>query len=172
MSGYVAGAIGGIVGGLAIAALGMAYGAASGRGLWTLPNSISGIILCPRRAEAKVFGVATLVGAALHIVLSAVFGIVIVLLAQNLTHAYLATGLVGGATLWLINYLGIGAIHLGAHQVAKLNPVPIALGLHLLFGFIASGVAVLIQRSRDPVMIARLLLKPRQVIGEFCCAER
>ena len=147
MSGYVAGAIGGIVGGLAIAALGMAYGAASGRGLWALPNSISGLILGARRADTRLFGVATLVGAALHILLSALFGIVIVLLAQDFTHAYLATGLVGGAALWLINYLGIGAIHLGARQVAKLNPVPIAIGLHLLFGLIASGVAVLIQRS-------------------------
>ena len=53
MSGYVAGVIGGIVGGLAIAALGMAYGAASGRGVWTLPNSISGIILGPRRADTS-----------------------------------------------------------------------------------------------------------------------
>lgn len=35
MSGHMAGAIGGIVGGLAIAALGKAYGAVSGRGLWT-----------------------------------------------------------------------------------------------------------------------------------------
>jgi hypothetical protein len=146
VSGYVAGVIGGIVGGLAVAALGMAYGAASGRGLWTLPNSIGGIILGPRRADARSFGVATLVGVALHIVLSAVFGIVIVLLAQDFTHAYLATGLVVGIALWLINYVGIGAIHPGAREVAKLNPVPIALGPHLLFGFITSGVAVLIQR--------------------------
>ena len=146
MNGYVAGAIGGIVGGLAIAALGMAYGAASGRGLWRLPNSIGGIILGAKRADARSFGVATLVGAALHIVLSAVFGIVIVLIAQDFTHAYLATGLVGGAALWLINYVGIGAIHPASREVAKLNPVPIALGLHLLFGLITGVVAVLIQR--------------------------
>ena len=146
MSGYVAGVIGGIVGGLAIAALGMAYGAASGRGLWTLPNRISGIILGPRGADDRLFGLATLVGVALHIVLSAAFGVVIVLLAQDFTHAYLATGLVVGAALWLINYVGIGAIHPGAREVAKLNPVPIALGLHLLFGLIAGAVAVLIQR--------------------------
>ncbi|OBF10741.1 hypothetical protein [Mycobacterium sp. 852002-10029_SCH5224772] len=145
MIGYIAGVIGGIVGGLAIAALGMAYGAASGRGLWGLPNSIGGIILGPGRANTRSFGVATLVGAALHIVLSAVFGIVIVFVAQNFTHAYLATGLVAGAALWLINYVGIGAIHPGAREVAKLNPVPIAFGLHLLFGLIASGVAFLIQ---------------------------
>jgi hypothetical protein len=146
VNGYVAGVIGGIAGGLAIAALGMAYGAASGRGLWGLPNSIGGLILGPRRADARSFGVATLVGVVLHIVLSAAFGIVIVLLAQDFTHAYLATGLVVGAGLWLINYVGVGAIHPGAREVAKLNPVPIALGLHLLFGLIAGAVAVLIQR--------------------------
>ena len=146
MSGYIAGVIGGIVGGITIAALGMAYGAASGRGLWTLPNSIGGIILGPRRADARSFGVATLVGVALHIVLSAAFGLGIVLLAQDFTHAYLATGLVVGAALWLINYVGIGAIHPRAREVAKLNPVPVALGLHLLFGFVTGGVAVLILR--------------------------
>ncbi|MCV7395042.1 hypothetical protein [Mycobacterium paraseoulense] len=144
MSGYVAGAIGGIVGGLAIAALGMAYGAVSGRGVWTLPNRISGIILGPRGAADRLFGLATLVGVALHILLSAVFGVVIVLIAQDFTHAYLASGLVVGVALWLINYVGIGAIHPGAREVAKLNPVPIALGLHLLFGLIAGTVAVLV----------------------------
>ncbi|WP_374022237.1 hypothetical protein [Mycobacterium sp. HNNTM2301] len=146
MNGYFAGAIGGIVGGLAIAALSMAYGATSGRGLWTLPNTIGGIILGPRRENARSFGVATLVGVALHIVLSAVFGVAIVLLAQNFTHAYLATGLVAGVAIWLINYVGIGAIHPASREVAKLNPVPIALGLHILFGLITSVVAVLIQQ--------------------------
>lgn len=146
MNGYFAGAIGGVIGGLAIAALGMAYGAASGRGLWTLPNSIGGIILGPRREDARSFGVATLVGVALHIFLSAVFGVVIVLLAQDFTHAYIATGLVVGVALWLINYVGIGAIHPASREVAKLNPVPIALGLHVLFGLITSVVAVLLQR--------------------------
>jgi hypothetical protein len=146
VNGYFAGAIGGVVGGLAMAALGMAYGAASGRGLWTLPNSIGGIILGPRREGAKSFGVATLLGVALHIVLSAVFGIVIVLLAQDFTHAYVTTGLVVGAALWLINYVGIAAIHPGSREVTKVNPIPIAFGLHLLFGLITSVVAVLIQR--------------------------
>ena len=146
MNGYVAGAIGGVVGGLAIAALGMAYGVASGRGLWTLPNSIGGIILGPRREDAKSFGVATLLGVALHVVLSSVFGIVIVLLAQDFTHAYVITGLVGGAALWFINYVGIAAIHSGSREVSKVNPVPVALGLHLLFGFTTSVVAVVIQR--------------------------
>ncbi|WP_156673036.1 hypothetical protein [Mycobacterium sp. E3251] len=89
---------------------------------------------------------ATLVGVALHILLSAVFGIAIVLLAQDLTHAYLATGLAAGVALWLINYVGIGTIHLGARGVAMVNPVPVGLGLHLLFGFITGVVAVLILR--------------------------
>lgn len=146
MSGYFAGVIGGIVGGLTIAALGMAYGAASGRGLWTLPNRIGALILSQRRVDARSFGVVTLVGVALHIVLSAVFGIVIVLLAQHFTHAYLVTGLIAGAVLWLVNYVVIGAVDQGAREVAKLNPVPIAVGLHLLFGIITSGVAVLILR--------------------------
>lgn len=146
MHSYFAGAISGIVGGLAIAALGMGYGVASGRGFWALPNSIGGLILGPKRGGVGSFGVATVIGGALHIVLSAVFGVVIVLLAKDFTHAYLATGLAVGAAIWLINYVGVGAIHPGSRQVAKLNPVPVALGLHLLFGLVTSVVAVLILR--------------------------
>ncbi|OBG74135.1 hypothetical protein [Mycobacterium sp. E3305] len=89
---------------------------------------------------------ATLVGGALHVTLSAVFGVVIVLVSQDFTHAYLSTGLVAGVALWLINYVGVGAIDSGARGVARVNPVPIALGLHLLFGLITSVVAVLILR--------------------------
>ncbi|MCV7257113.1 hypothetical protein [Mycobacterium shimoidei] len=147
MNGYFAGAISGVVGGLSIAALGMAYGGATGRGLWALPNSIGGLILGPSRGGAKSFGVPTLVGAALHIVFSALFGVIIVVLAQGVTHAYVATGVAAGVALWLINYVGIGAIHAGSREVAKLNPVPIALGLHILFGSITSVIAVLILRS-------------------------
>lgn len=146
MNGYFAGAVGGVVGGLSIAALGMTYGAATGRGFWALPNSIGGLILGPRRGAVRSFGVPTLVGGALHVALSALFGVVIVLLAQGFAHAYFATGVVAGIALWLINYVGIGAIHAGSREVAKLNPVPIALGLHVLFGLITSVVAVSILR--------------------------
>ncbi|BBX20803.1 hypothetical protein MTER_02140 [Mycolicibacter terrae] len=145
MNGIVAGAIGGIVGGLAIAALGMTYGAVSNRGFWALPNAIGGIILGPSRHEARSFGVATVVGISLHVILSAVFGIVIVVVVHEFTHAYIATGVVGGLALWLVNYVGIGTIHRGSRDVAELNPVPVALGLHVLFGLIAGLVAASIQ---------------------------
>lgn len=147
MNGYFAGAIGGIVGGLAIAALGMVYGAVSGRGFWTLPNAIGGMILGPRGEDARSFGVATLIGGVLHVVLSAVFGSIIAIVAQNLTHAYIATGLILGAALWAVNYVGIAAVHPASREVAKVNPVPIALGLHLLFGLISAVVAFSIQQS-------------------------
>jgi hypothetical protein len=145
MNALFAGAIGGIVGGLTIAALGMAYGALTGRGLWALPNAIGGILLGARREDARSFGIATLVGATLHVVLSAAFGIVIALIAQRFTHAYAATGAVAGVVLWAVNYLGIGSIHRGSREVAQLNPVPVAVGLHVVFGLIAGAVAVSVQ---------------------------
>lgn len=141
MSAVSAGAIGGIVGGLVIAAMGMLYGAASGRGLWALPNRIGGIVLGPRSRETEALGVSTVVGVLLHMLLSAVYGVLIVLIARNLTDAYVLTGLIVGIVIWLANYYVIGSFHAGSREVARLNPVPIALALHALFGAIAGAVA-------------------------------
>lgn len=142
MNELIAGVVGGIVGGLAIAVLGMAYGALSGRGFWALPNVIGGILLGLERAASRSFGVATLVGALLHLVLSAIYGVVIVVIGLHVTHALVLTGVVIGILVWLVNYYGVGAIHAGSRQVAMLNPAPVALLLHAFFGLITALTAV------------------------------
>lgn len=137
MSILIAGCIGGMVGGMAIAALGMSYGAATSRGLWALPNRIGGLLLGPRPVGQEVFGTSTVMGVLLHLLLSAAYGIAIVLIARNLTHNYAVTGLAVGVAIWIVNYYGVGAIHAASRQIAQLNPAPVALALHALYGIIA-----------------------------------
>lgn len=141
MNEIFAGVMGGIVGGLAIAAVGMIYGALSGRGFWALPNVIGGILLGPAHAATRSLGVPTVIGVVLHAILSAIYGVVIVLIGQHVTHALVLTGVGVGIIVWIVNYYGVGSIHAGSRQVAMLNPVPVALVLHALFGLIASLVA-------------------------------
>lgn len=134
---YSAGALAGIIGGLTIAALGMVYGAATGRNFWSLPNGIGGLVLGAGRGDTRGFGLPTLTGVGLHMLLSAAYGIAIVLLAQGLTHEYAITGVVFGLAVWIFNYYGVGAVHAASRKLAGLNPVPIALLLHGIFGLIA-----------------------------------
>lgn len=141
MAEVIAGIVGGIVGGLAIAALGMVYGALSGRGFWALPNVIGGLVLGPERATSGSFGVATLIGAVLHLILSAIYGVVIAIVGLHLTHSLVPTGILIGILVWVANYYGVGSFHAGSRQVAILNPAPVALVLHALFGLITALVA-------------------------------
>ncbi|MBX9730151.1 MAG: hypothetical protein K2X59_02390 [Sphingomonas sp.] len=134
-------ALAGIAGGVTIAAVGMVYRAAIGKGFWSLPNGIGGIALGPDAGATRSFGLATLTGVALHMVLSAVYGIAIVALAPALGIGFVATGFIVGVAVWLVNYYVIGAVHAGSKHLAQLNPVWMAFFLHALYGVVA-GIVV------------------------------
>ena len=58
-------ALAGVAGGLTIAAVGMVYRAAIGKGFWSLPNGIGGIALGPQAGATLNFGLPSH-GGALH----------------------------------------------------------------------------------------------------------
>ena len=132
--------IAGVVGGVAIAGIGMVYRAAVGQGFWSLPNSIGGIALGPKAAGTRAFGVVTLTGVALHMVLSAIYGIAIVALSPAIGLGYVATGFLVGMVVWVVNHYGIGAVHAGSKAHAGLNPISLAFFLHALYGMVAGLV--------------------------------
>ncbi len=134
-------AIAGIVGGVAIAGVGMVYRAAIGKGFWSLPNGIGGIVLGAEAGAKLPFGIATLTGVALHMLLSAIYGIVIAALAPLLGLGFIVTGFLVGVSVWLFNYYVVGAVHAGSKHLAELNPVWMAFLLHALYGVVA-GVVV------------------------------
>jgi hypothetical protein len=135
------GAIAGIVGGLVIAGVGMSLSAVRGAGFWSLPNGIAGIVAGPAAGATRDFGVVTIEGVVLHMVLSAVFGAVTLLAIQRITREYVLTGIGLGLALWIFNYYLVGLVVPGAHALAELNPVWIGGGLHFLFGAVTGLTA-------------------------------
>ena len=133
-------ALAGIAGGVTIAGVGMIYRAAIGKGFWSLPNGIGGIALGPEAGATRAFGLPTLTGVALHMVLSAIYGIAIVALATVIGIGFVLTGFLVGVAVWLFNYYVVGAVHAGSKQIAELNPVWMAFFLHALYGVVAGVV--------------------------------
>lgn len=141
MDQQLAGAIAGMIGGITIAATGMAYRAVIGRGFWSLPNGIGGIVFGGERGATLEFGSVTLIGVGLHMVLSAIYGVATVMLDPTFGFGLVPTGTIVGISVWLFNYYLVGAIHDGSRQLAKLNPLWMAFFLHALFGAVTGYVA-------------------------------
>ena len=80
-------------------------------------------------------------GVGLHMVLSAIYGVVIVALASSLGIGLLATGFLVGVAVWLFNYYVVGRVHAGSKHLAELNPLWMAFLLHALFGVVTGLVA-------------------------------
>ena len=139
-------ALAGIIGGVTIAGVGMVYRAAIGKGFWSLPNGIGGIVLGPAAGADRAFGLTTLTGVALHMLLSAIYGVAIVTLAPATGLSFIVTGLLVGVAVWLFNYYVVGAFHAGSKQLAELNPVWMAFLLHALYGGVAGLVLELMSR--------------------------
>jgi hypothetical protein len=134
-------AFAGIIGGIAIAGVGMIYSAATGGGLWTLPNSIGGIVLGPKAGGTRSFGKATFVGVGFHMALSAIYGIATAYIVHRFNTGYVVTGIAVGVFFWLFNHFLIGRVQSGARQHARFNPIWVAFALHALYGAVTGVVA-------------------------------
>lgn len=135
-------ALAGIVGGIVIAGVGMIYSAVSGGGFWSLPNSIGGIVMGVGAGDTRSFGAITLVGVCFHMVLSAVYGVVTVLLSRQFDIGYVYAGIIVGIFFWLVNHFLIGRVTEGARKHVDFNPVWLAFLLHVLYGA-ATGLAAI-----------------------------
>jgi hypothetical protein len=139
---FLLSALAGIVGGVAIAGVGMIYSAVTGGGFWTLPNSIGGILMGAEAGNTRSFGVVTLVGACFHMVLSAVYGIATVYLARRFNVGFVYAGIAVGIFFWLFNHFLIGQATEGARKHVQFNPVWLAFLLHVLYGAVTGLVAI------------------------------
>lgn len=132
--------IAGMVAGATIAGIGMVYSAAVGRGFWALPNNIAGIVLGPDAGNTRKFGLITLVGVGFHMVLSAIYGILTLVLANDFHTGLILTGLAVGMAVWGVNHYVLGAILPGARNHQQYNPLWMAFGLHALYGGITGAI--------------------------------
>ncbi|MGC8484194.1 MAG: hypothetical protein ACP5O6_00970 [Candidatus Baltobacteraceae bacterium] len=137
---YAAGATAGLLGGIAMALVAMMATAALGMGLFAAPTMIGGIALGP---EAVMRGGAEIimVGLALHMMLSIMFGLVYAFFVNTWTHEIWATGIVLALALWVFNFYGVGAILPGAHLMAQKEPLFLAVMTHVVFGAVMAYVA-------------------------------
>ncbi|MER9757133.1 hypothetical protein NKJ46_27555 [Mesorhizobium sp. M0166] len=160
-------ALAGIVGGVAVAGVGMIYSAVTGGGFWSLPNRIGGILAGAEAGNTRSFGMVTLVGVYFHMLLSAICGIAIVYFAHQLNIGFVFAGIAVGIFFWLFNHFLIGSASEGARKHVQFNPVwlvievlvtpairlRIALGvldvtflLHVLYGAVTGLVAIALIR--------------------------
>lgn len=134
------GALAGLIGGIAMAMVGMIASLAMGAGLWAMPSMIAGIVLGPQAAMAGGAGV-VLIGFMLHMMLSVIYGLIYAAVVNGLTHEFWATGFIGGLLLWLVNFYVIGLVLPGAQAMAHQEPAWLAVVTHLVFGGVSAWVA-------------------------------
>jgi hypothetical protein len=137
--GYVAGAIAGICGGVAMAFVMSLLSIAVGQGPWQLPKRLAGVLLGPRAKDGGV-GVVAL-GLSIHFVLSAGFGVLFALVVDKLTHEFWMTGLAYALTLWVLNFWGAqitpGGRELMETKTSWLSPIA-----HIAYGAVMAAIAL------------------------------
>ena len=142
------GAIGGAVGGMAMAMWSMVVLAATGDGFWTPVNLIAHIFYDQAPLNGTFDGTAALIGIAAHMMIAMSLGIVIALVAARLASGPAATlALALGVTTaaWLGGILIWDAVDTTAFQV--FTPWVLLTG-HAMFAMAAGGVVAAFGRGK------------------------
>ncbi len=134
------GLVAGLIGGIAMAMVVMLVSAVMGMGFWAMPQMISGLVL---GSQAAMAGGATaiLVGLVVHMMLSAVYGLIYAWIVNAVTHEFWLTGIAFGIVLWVVNFYGFGSFWPAAAMMQK-EPLMLAIVSHAIFGLVTAGVAV------------------------------
>ncbi|HXP57021.1 MAG TPA: OsmC family protein [Streptosporangiaceae bacterium] len=140
-----AGAIGGIIGGVMMAVWLMFILWLIGTGFWTLLNLITNTVWRSAPLGSKFSLTSVIIGLVVHVVVSFIFGSLIVLAAWRLPgprSLIIASGALFGPVIWLVMQFGIWhAVDPAAAQV--ITPWVFAVA-HLIFGVLAAATAAII----------------------------
>lgn len=135
MQGVIAGLCGGVAMGLAM----MALSRAVGQSPWHMAKRLAGVVLGPQAKDGGLQVVAF--GLAMHIALSAGFGALFAVVADDLTHEFWMTGVAYALTLWVINFWGAqitpGGREMSGAAWAWLSPLA-----HIVYGGVMAAVAL------------------------------
>jgi uncharacterized OsmC-like protein len=149
-----AGAIGGIIGGVMMAVWLMFILWLTGTGFWTLLNLITNTVWRSAPLGSKFSLAAVIIGLIVHVLVSFLFGSLIVVAAWRLPgprSLIIASGALFGPVIWLVMQFGIWhAVDPAAAQV--ITPWVFAVA-HLIFGLLAAATAAILtsdeKRSAD-----------------------
>jgi len=140
-----AGVVGGILGGVVMAGWLMFILWLTGTGFWTLLNLITNTVWRAAPLGAKFSVPALVIGLAVHVMMSALFGVLIAAAAWRLPgprSLVIAGGALFGAVLWAVMQYGIWrAVDPAAAQVITPWVFVIA---HLMFGMLAAATAAIV----------------------------
>ncbi len=134
------GAVGGLLGGMAMAMWSMIVMWLTGEGLWTPLNLIAHTFWDGAPTDATFSGGAMVLGAAVHMMMSIIMGLVLALLvygAKPGPAVLLVGGMMYGIGLWLFNHY---AIWTAIDEIAAeaFTPWVFAVG-HLMYGVVAAA---------------------------------
>ncbi len=131
------GIAGGIIAGIVMAMVAMVWMALAGEGFFK-PLSVIASILMGKSAISGSFAlVPDLLGAVIHMVLSAVFGLVFAFVAAHApwsSEQIIGTATVYGLVLWIVNVVIIDANFIPAGL--SLAPTPLLIVVHLVYGIV------------------------------------
>ncbi|MGD9892775.1 MAG: hypothetical protein AB7R89_01685 [Dehalococcoidia bacterium] len=132
-------AIAGVVAGIAMAMVAMVIAAIADDGLWAPPRAVTGMSFGEQHAGSGFALGPVVVGMALHMMLSAVFGVVYALLVGLATRALaigpqIVAGMAWGLVLWAVNTFLIAPVLPGGELMTEAMPAWSWLVVHLLFG--------------------------------------
>ena len=144
--GYPRAALAGLIGGVAMAMVAMMITGLLGMGALAVPKMIGGLVLGPEAVMNGGVGIVML-GLAVHMMLSVVFGLVYGFIVNSLTHEFWMTGLGFGIVLWIVNFYVVGLFLSGARMMAQTEPLWLAVMNHMVFGLVAAWVATVFARK-------------------------
>lgn len=131
---YGMGILAGLIGGIVMAMVTMVITQMLGMGMFAMPNMIAGLIL----GQSAMAGglMVFLVGMMIHMMLSAMFGLIYAIVANRISHEFIWTGLIWGLILWPVNFYVIGSVWPPAHMMAQNEPTWLAIVSHGIFGLV------------------------------------
>ncbi|HEX3749088.1 MAG TPA: OsmC family protein [Streptosporangiaceae bacterium] len=145
------GAIGGVIGGVMMAVWLMFILWLIGTGFWTLLNLIANTVWRSVPLGSKFSLTAVIIGLVVHVLVSFIFGFLIVIAAWRLPgprSLIIASGALFGPVIWLVMQFGIWhAVDPTAAQV--ITPWVFAVA-HLIFGLLAAATAAIVASDEKP----------------------
>ncbi len=136
------GIVAGIVAGIVMAMTAMVWMALAGQGFFRPLDAIASILLGRGAITPGFQMLPELVGMAIHLVLSAVFGLVFAFLAARTSlskGAIIGAAVAYGLLLWVVNVVVIDTLFVPAGL--SLAPTPLMIVVHVVYGLVLGLIA-------------------------------
>ncbi len=131
------GIVGGVVAGIAMAMVAMVWMMLAGAGFWKPMDLIASILLDKSAITGGFQVVPELLGMMIHLMLSAVFGLIFAAVAAQTSWssgAIIAAALAYGLLLWIVNVVIIDTLFIPAGL--SLAPTLLIVVVHLVYGLV------------------------------------